>query len=560
MSELDIQTIIEYERRALEFSERYEEWIPEQLYDWAKGFFHRGAPTADIGCGSGRDVAWLNKVGFPASGYDASERMLDIARTTHPDCQYSHSSLPDLNSIQSSSYANVLCSAVFMHLRREDMITAVMSIARILQAEGRMLLSYRGSCAESEREDDGRLFTAIPEGKLVLLLESAGFRVVDVHSQLDNTRPDIMWVVILAEKGQMDRSRGLERIQSILVQDAKTATYKLALVRAFCDIARTQMHLVFWGKKEVFVPMWPVAVSWLCSYWPIISAPQFIAQIRGETDSGAHPIAFRSAIQDLISKFGNQGLWACLKDLEIQPNAYKSHLEKIAQTIRVGPVTYAGTKRDPVFRFERNAPGSSQSTALHSALGWIVVPESIWLDISRFDHWIEDSVIMRWAALSTQMNPGSTLDQFLPYLVSKPGDERDTAEIRTLLLNDTEIHCVWTGRDLGKNFHVDHLIPYTVWGNNDLWNLLPCSDKVNLQKSDSLPRHELIRDRADCIVDYWRHYRERFSARFDLQIGRALGCTPGCFNWEIAALSGLQETVQKLSTVRGLRLWSPFSS
>ena len=34
----------------------------------------------DIGCGSGREVAWLNASGFPAAGFDASEGLLAEAR------------------------------------------------------------------------------------------------------------------------------------------------------------------------------------------------------------------------------------------------------------------------------------------------------------------------------------------------------------------------------------------------------------------------------------------------------------------------------------------------
>ena len=37
--------------------------------------FHRGESTADIGAGSGRDLAWLVANGFPAVGYEPSAGM-----------------------------------------------------------------------------------------------------------------------------------------------------------------------------------------------------------------------------------------------------------------------------------------------------------------------------------------------------------------------------------------------------------------------------------------------------------------------------------------------------
>lgn len=229
--------------------------MPAELRDTIRGFFHHGGLTADIGCGSGRDVAWLNASGFPAVGYDAAQGMLSAARETFPGNQFHHDSLPDLGRVPAASYANVLCSGVLMHLRREDLITACMNLARILKPNGRLLLSYRASREGEERESDGRLFTSIPAGKLILLMESVGLRVIMETRQPDTTSPDVSWIVILAEKGPLDRATGLERVQSILVQDAKTATYKLALIRAFCKIGRTESHLVQWKGNTVYVPM-----------------------------------------------------------------------------------------------------------------------------------------------------------------------------------------------------------------------------------------------------------------------------------------------------------------
>ena len=101
------------------------------------------------------------------------------------------------------------------------------------------------------------------------------------------------------------------------------------------------------------------------------------------------------------------------------------------------------------------------------------------------------------------MNPGQTFEQIIPYLVATPQDERDTSAIHALLkASGSPVECVWTGQPLRQGFHVDHLIPYAVWGNNDYWNLLPCHDRVNLAKSDAVPTLGLLHERADCIVGY----------------------------------------------------------
>src|SRR3984893_12133858 len=61
------------------------------------GRFFRPAPTADIGCGSGREVAWLAAHGFPVvAGYDASTGLLSEARARYPHLTFATAALPDL--------------------------------------------------------------------------------------------------------------------------------------------------------------------------------------------------------------------------------------------------------------------------------------------------------------------------------------------------------------------------------------------------------------------------------------------------------------------------------
>ncbi len=108
-----------YDERADEFAARHRAAAPaslERLYRTNGSFFHPGAPSADIGCGSGRDTAWLEAHGYPAVGYDATEPMLAQARARYAEIPFIRSALPDLDGVGEEAYANVLCSAVLMHL------------------------------------------------------------------------------------------------------------------------------------------------------------------------------------------------------------------------------------------------------------------------------------------------------------------------------------------------------------------------------------------------------------------------------------------------------------
>jgi len=563
----DARTLEVYESGAARLAAEYRTAEPERLYLLMGAFFHPGAPTVDVGCGSGRDTAYLGQRGFPAVGLDASAAMLREAGEAYPDLEFRPASLPALAGIPDGAFGNVLCSAVLMHLRREDLITAVLALARILRPGGRLVLSYRGRRGEDareldhreheNREADGRLFTPLHPGKLTLLLESAGFQLHHAESDPEVGRPGITWHVLVAEKNPEHAARGLDRVQSILAQDRKVATYKLALIRALCDVSRTEAHLVRWEGETVQVPLGSLAVHWLTYYWPLLTGPGFVAQIRGETETGSKPLAFRRALRATADAVTRGGLPALLRQLETDPARHAGLLDKIAHAIRVGPVRFSGAGTSPVFHYvppsraESRTPGSASR-------GWVAVPQAVWLDLTRFDHWIVDSVVVRWARLTVEMNPALTLGQVLHLLVDSLQAPRDTTEIAGLLQGAAHpLRCVWSGQELRSRLDVDHAIPYAVWGNNDLWNLLPATPAVNLRKSDRLPSPELITARAGGIGHYWRLYQAERGERFNFQIRRALGCDPHRTGWEDTGIAGLIETVQKLGMTRGIPFWKP---
>jgi len=136
---MDRSTIDVYNSQAGDLSALYRNLHPDALLDTVRGFFHRYGATADIGCGSGRDVAWLQAQGFDAVGYDASPSMLECAQASYPDCSFVESALPDLAGIASERCANILCSGVLMHVPRADLISAAFNLARVLKSDGRSI-------------------------------------------------------------------------------------------------------------------------------------------------------------------------------------------------------------------------------------------------------------------------------------------------------------------------------------------------------------------------------------------------------------------------------------
>jgi SAM-dependent methyltransferase len=137
-----------------------------------------GGITGDIGCGSGREVDWLERHGYPAIGFDASAALLAEARARFPDYRFEHAELPALESIAPRTFDNVLCETVLMHLPHDAIAASVSALRRILRPRGTLYLSWRVSEAD-QRDDRGRLYTAFAPGLVLDRLD--GMDVV--HSQ-----------------------------------------------------------------------------------------------------------------------------------------------------------------------------------------------------------------------------------------------------------------------------------------------------------------------------------------------------------------------------------------
>lgn len=197
---MDLKTITAYEQSAAARCVQYRLILATELLQFARGFFHPGALTADIGCGSGRDVAWLVNQGFPTVGYDASAAMLAEAQKAYPTIDVRNDSLPALATIEDATYSNILCLATLMHLPASTIPAAISSIARVLQPGGRLLLSVRSSRTATIREADGRLYTLLTAEMLQEYLGSAGLGVSHVRNEADHYRSGVSWLTVLAEK------------------------------------------------------------------------------------------------------------------------------------------------------------------------------------------------------------------------------------------------------------------------------------------------------------------------------------------------------------------------
>jgi SAM-dependent methyltransferase len=158
---MDRATLAAYDGEAAAFArEWHAQPAPVDLQEIVARFFIRGGATADIGCGSGREVAWLNGYGFPAHGFDASDGLLAEARARYPHLDFAHAELPELDGIAAGSFDNVLCETVIMHLDRAQIAPSVRRMGDIVRPGGIFYLSWRVTDGADQRDTHRRLYAA----------------------------------------------------------------------------------------------------------------------------------------------------------------------------------------------------------------------------------------------------------------------------------------------------------------------------------------------------------------------------------------------------------------
>lgn len=557
---MDDATISYYSLNSESISEEYNH-VDSGIWKYIPSVFISGMRILDIGCGSGRDISYLLKQGHNAYGVDPSEEMLHCAKQDFPDLKdrIEKGGLPDLGKPFGGEFDGVLCSAVFMHIPREELFDSAFAIKRILKEDGMLLISIpynRPGIDEHQRDKKGRLFNQVQPEFLQLLFERLGFSVTGKWGSGDALdRKGYYWHTIAFRLENTSTLRPIDKVESVLTRDKKTATYKLALIRALSEIATTEFKLAKWlpdGKVEI--PLSAIAEKWLYYYWPLFESNSFIPQIRGEEPVCGKPVAFRSLFDKLIAGYrGTGGLSRFVLDLRSNQLNLENRqitdalLKKIGRTIVSGPVTYAGgsLKSGRIFNF------NSQNRK-------VIIGSDLWVELSLTGYWIRDAVILRWAELTSTLSkqavmPGNVID----ILLSSPIQERDVWDARRLYADLQGKECTWTGKDLQSKFDVDHIIPFSLWHNNDLWNLVPASPSINNMKRDKLPSRDLLYSRKERMIYYWKMLRDAHRIRFDMEAGKITGSEILSDNWQNTLFNSVSEAIEVTAIQKGCERWQP---
>jgi ubiquinone/menaquinone biosynthesis C-methylase UbiE len=98
-------------------------------------------PVWDFGCGPGQTAKYLKNLGVEISGLDLSEKILEQARTLHPEIHFQKGNILDLE-FENDSIAGVVTFYAIIHFTKEQVGRAFQEVLRVLQPSGIFLLTF----------------------------------------------------------------------------------------------------------------------------------------------------------------------------------------------------------------------------------------------------------------------------------------------------------------------------------------------------------------------------------------------------------------------------------
>ena len=524
-----------YSEHADAFFNQYSSVDFEQVHkDWFEQLPNQGV-ALDVGCGSGRDALYLANKGLTVVAVEPATSLLEKAKqhNNHANISWLSDQLPELNSVLNLQlkFDLILLSAVWMHIPQSHRERAFRKLSNLLKPNGKLIISLRFGDSP-----DKRLMYPVSADELSKLATQQGltFKHIVSNYSLNDAfgRESVRWETVILTLPD-DGTGSFPLIRNIVVNDNKSSTYKIALLRTLIRIAEGHPGAVLSQTEEgVELPLGLIALYWLKLYKPLIDT----YNIQQSSNSRAG-LGFVKVNGWLLLTELHQSDFSIGRTFngDIARAVYQT-LKDICSIIKGMPAKHITLPNSDqqVFSVEitRTMPpksGLSIDTEFLRSLGSFIVPKSVWDVLARYSVWIEPTVINEWCSLMSVYNKTQsslTKTDFLNALnIDEPA--RTTARVRERvneLMQNMPVMCVWSEKPLSHSdkFAIDHAFPFSRWPNNDLWNLLPTTFQINAKKSDKLPSAVRLANARDVMTDWWQKAWGKNQSEFFTQASLAL--------------------------------------
>jgi hypothetical protein len=242
-------------------------------------------------------------------------------------------------------------------------------------------------------------------------------------------------------------------------------------------------------------------------------------------------------------------------------------MSKLRNAIRNGPVRYAdnketfsSTNRFSYTRSTKNLYGLSDYI---NSKGCIRLKLNLFFEMQVFGNILSDTITIKWVQESVRLSEGRehqiTLQTVLPYLLTdifEDHDQSQTHEIATRLLQqENSLTSVYSGKELGKQFAMDHFLPYAIFSNDDLWNLVPSAPAVNSKKSDKIIALDTLNTIRKRLLKYWDYIAETRNEVFASELSSTLKIDTKSTSWHTQLFDAVARQADMTAQHRELSRW-----
>ena len=497
------------------------------------------ARILDIGAGSGRDAKFIAQAALNKHGEQNGTQVIAVEpanllaelgarQTAELKVKWLTDSLPALSTItkQEVSFDLILLSAVWMHIPISERSRSIRKLANLLKPGGKLVISLRHG--QTYEECKQRKMHHVCANDLKKLATDVGlFTKLETPKEEDKLgRNHVSWQTVVLQMPD-DGTGAFPFIRHVALNDGKSATHKLALLRVLLRIADGHPGAVlrresspFGGKNgdRVILPVGLVALYWCHQYKDLIDTHKIFQTPNKSPNMGFMTATGWSKLTHLTAsdyRIGNLFTGDDAKAL------YRT-LSAAVQNIKKMPCTYIKmpNSEKTIFEVANNTVKAKDSIFLDlqtlEQWGEFSLPESTWLAFNRYACWIEPVLISEWvktmAGYAGNAQYNSPENQFkLHQALNWEEPKRTTVEVRKRfeqlkgqLPKQEQIRCVWSDKSLNQSYDIDHSMPFARWPNNDLWNLLPTDSTVNNQKSDRLPTEQKLKQAKERMQHWWQ--------------------------------------------------------
>jgi hypothetical protein len=337
----------------------------------------------------------------------------------------------------------------------------------------------------------------------------------------------------------MDSQTGGHIISTILRHDAKQNSYKIALIRAIGNIATSYPEFGDTGKA-VAIPLRMLAEEWVAYYWPFVAPDTPVWQgTRQLKKSGlSQDIAFRPTLSTLRQLWENEvpnhrssaDGYILVHDMRVPrrrktySDALRRSYDKTWRHIKSKikyPIRYAGPGQWQVFdkpvRLSQLDPHICPLPSTRGNEACIRVNHKLWQAFQDLSLWIEALCVHEWALYTESISQydSDPVDRGIAYrlLTDRPDNRRpltwERNQIDLLLMEGASFTCPWSGKDInqGIEYHIDHILPISIYPINELWNLVPTDESTNMhEKRDLIPSTSKLQAARPRLTDTYQCY------------------------------------------------------